>query len=909
METISNKYCNLCSLSGSCATVCVEGRGADSGLMIVAEMPSWYDDKEDTVLGSPVAQLIEKIIVEVIGGNLDKVFKTHLVKCKTPESRKPTQHEIDTCKSYLLKEIDAVRPKAILALGDIVFSALMGDKVKPVKGKIHVTSFGKGENKFETRVVGTYTPYYVDKVQSKLEEFATHIMKAYNTAHGVSTAKGTQIVICDTFDKVKTAVEYCKQIGVCSFDFETPEIDEDKGTFLEGFHATSLSLSFQAGSAYVIPLEHFESPYSKAEVQEIMDYIGEHIFQNPAINKVGHNLSYDMHIARIYGCVVFKGRLDDTMLMHHLHDETKRHGLKDLVVEFFPECSGYEDEVKGFKWHEVPFGILAPYNGTDTDLTLRLKVLFESYLLEDERVYRIYRNLAMAVLRPLWNAERRGMLIDAEALSDAIKEAKVLIEKKEKQLVSHPVYKRYLKSKEIAANEMAQAELKEKISALEKKRMDKADSLESELEGATPKKQETLKKKITALRDGSDMTVTETNYRDKLRKIKSGEVSVYSGFNFGSWQQLEDLLYDSEFGFRFVNFTRGTGKDVLEDLKDDTGFLDTLLSLRSLEKINGTYLEGLWNRMDKYHRVHTQLLIHGTVSGRLSSRNPNLQNLPNIAKLKDEDVIRLVSMVKKVFKCPDGYTMVQFDFSQAELRIIASFAKEPTMLQAYADDKDLHALLGSKMKNVTMEEFYQLAKDIQKEARTRAKAGNFGFIYGMGWMGFMDYAKSNYKVYLSEGESRDFREMFFDTYPELLTYHEVQKEKARKFGWVRTLYGRRRRTPDIHAVDDLARSNDERVAINSPVQGTAGEFTIFAIALLDHRLHPSVELAITVHDSIVFYIPDHLLHKQMPIIRDTCQQLPNKQYFDVELKKVSMKVDAEITKLSWKDLEPYEYLS
>jgi DNA polymerase-1 len=402
------------------------------------------------------------------------------------------------------------------------------------------------------------------------------------------------------------------------------------------------------------------------------------------------------------------------------------------------------------------------------------------------------------------------------------------------------------------------------------------------------------------------ITKTEQNMVDKLNALKSGALTPYSGLNFGSPKQLEDLLYWNVNGFRFKNSEGGTGKDIIEELNDSSGFIDKLLILRGFEKIRSTYLVGLYDRLDENDKVHTSLLIHGTVSGRLSSRNPNLQNLPNIAKLKDETSVHVVNMVKKSFKCPEGYVFMQVDYSQAELRTIAEFAKEQNMLDAYNNGEDLHAKTAAAMKKISLEEFYKLDPKEQKEYRTRAKAGNFGLIYGMGLFGFIDYARKNYKIYLSEDEAREIIDTFFKLYPNLLVYHDEYIAKGLKFGYVRTLFGRKRQVPNINSSDDYIRSMDERVCVNSPIQGTAGEITIFAIAILRNRLDPRVKFELTVHDSIIFYIPEDLLEETSALIKDTCENLPMKQYFGKELSKVKMAVDLEISRTSWKDLTEYK---
>ncbi len=264
--------------------------------------------------------------------------------------------------------------------------------------------------------------------------------------------------------------------------------------------------------------------------------------------------------------------------------------------------------------------------------------------------------------------------------------------------------------------------------------------------------------------------------------------------------------------------------------------------------------------------------------------------------------------VKKSFIVPEGYTLIAVDYSQAELRVIASFAQETVMLKAYADNLDLHAVTAAQMVNETIEGFYQLDEKKQKEWRTRAKAGNFGLIYGIGAEGFVDYAKSNYGVELTLKESEKLKEDFFTLYPRLLNYHAEYIAKAQKFGYVRTLFGRKRNLKDIHSSQAFKRSLDERAAINSPIQGTAGAFTIFASAILKHRIDPRVKFVLNVHDALYFYCPDELLQTTIPLIKKTCEDLPTNLYFQKELKGIGMKVDVETSKTNMKDTKAYEFL-
>lgn len=865
---LNNELCTLCTRYKDCKSVSIAGVGSKKPkLMIVSDAPTKFDDENGTVLKG--SEILEQILYEVVGIDKDDVYLTYAVKCYSPKD-KPTAKELNACATYLENEIKTLQPEAVLILGELGMNLLCGTKkISRWKGKMQPIAL------FDTSItaIATYSPYYVQNAMSFLESWANDILRAWNLANGVvSSVSSTKVVYCDDFDKIRTAVQYCKQVGVASFDFETPKIDEAMGTFLEGFYATTLSLSFQTGSAYVIPLEHKDSPYTRAEVLEIMEYLRIHIFENPRVRKIGHNLNYDFHICRIYGITKLRGRIDDTMLMQHLNNEDERRGLKELVSVYFPEFAGYENDLDNMDWDKIPLKSLIQYNGTDTDLTLRLCIQLENMLQQDEPSYLIYRNLVMAAFRPLWEAETRGMLIDREYLRGAIKEVDSYIERQIKKLRNNKIVKRFENYKLQELTDKAIAEMQEKLDKWV----------------ATHK----------------NPTKTEDNMRAKLTGLKNGSVVVYSGVGFNSPKQLQELLYFSPYGFKFKTFDTSTGKDVLEELEpqDDTGFIKDLLLLRSMEKMQGTYLKGIYKRLDKNDRVHTNFRQDGTESGRLSSRNPNLQNMPNAYKLSDEIAVKIVKMVKKSFIPPKGKTLIQIDYSQMELRIIASFARENNMLEVYLQDKDIHAVTASNVMHIPLEQFYELEKDEQKLKRFQAKAVNFGFIYGMSAEGFKNYAKTDYKIEYTSDEAEDTRNAFFKTYPKLLDYHELYMEKARRYGWVRTLFGRRRRTPDIHSSDNYKRSSDERIAVNSPIQGTSGEMTVFSIALMYHRLPKRYEFVNTIHDSIMFYVPDDEVHEAVEQIRQTCENLPTMQYFKKELYKVGMKVDAEGSKKSWADL-------
>jgi len=876
MQKIRNEHCDACDLSTACDTVCImPSVPFKAKMMVIAEFPSFSDDKNGDILSDKYSEVFWTVLTDVIGGDADLVYPTFLVKCKPISGGKPDNEHVKACLGYLEKEIDAVKPDSILCLGDTVSKLVCGVKsLQRERGRVHDLKIGN----HKAKVIPTYTPFYVSKNDRALKPFAEDVQSAYNIAVGFENLEAeSNVTIVQDFDQVEELIGYIKQTGQVCFDFETTGLD----TRADNFKATLLSMSFQHGSSWVIPLEHHESIFDRGEVTEIIHLIGREIFANPEIDKIAHNLKFDWHVAASYGWIDFRGRLDDPMLMHHLLDEDNRHGLKELVGTYLSEYAGYEDAVSKYKWDEIPLKILAIYGGYDTDLDFRLKTFFESWLMEDERLYRIYRNMTIPAMKALWAAEHEGMLIDVDLLEQFIQRAEDLYVIQEEKLRDYMQVQRYE----------------------DFRRQELVDEAIEKLEDKITKEKANDKPRLYLIKRN----------RDKITDLKVGNVNLYEGVNFNSPAQVGGLLY-SRAGFKYKKkFDKrkneevaGTGKDVLNELNDGTGFIADLLVLRSIAKTKSTYLQGIFDRLDSENKIHTSFLLHGTESGRLSSRDPNLQNLPNMAKLTSEIAKEVVGMVKKVFIVPKDHTMLQADYSQAELRTIAEFATETNMLNAYNNGVDIHALTGANLKGVTLDEFVNLPKEEYKLYRFRAKAGNFGLIYRMSPEGFVDYAKTNYSLELTLKESIEYNHTFFDLYPEILTYHAMYIAKAQKFGYVRTLFGRKRHTPDIDHDNGFKRGLDERVAINSPIQGTAGEFTIFAIALLKNRLDRSVKIVNTVHDSIIFYIPDGILAETLKIIKYTAENLPTKKYFGRELEKIGMVVDMEKGKVNWKDMEEFD---
>jgi len=778
-------------------------------------------------------------------------------------------------KKYILH----YRPDCILAFGNYGASALgLEGTLKNLRDEIQEVEVDIPDKKrpFKSKVVVAWSPTFIEQAPNNLIQWAKDILRAWNISQGVSTqAQYSKYKLVTTMKEVRQVIEYIKETGECTFDFETNKL-EDIGTFDVDFFATCMSVSFQHGSAYVIPLFHWETPFTEDQIRTIFTKFSEEIWQNPDITKINHNIKFDMHVAAHYGFPIFRGRLVDTMLQHHLLTSHLKHGLKIIIPQYFPQFDGYEEEVAKHKWDEVPLEILAPYAATDADLTLRLYTIQEFELLKDRQLYTISRNQSSFCIRPLFYAEREGMLVDRETLLRNSKRAKELLDIQEKVLLNYSQVKRY----EITA---AKKYALKKIAKLEQHR-------------------ETLKTEA-----GKEKT------NQKIREYKTGQRQEYPGINMSAPEQVGQLLYSKEgfnYSMPYVKKYKGkhpsTEQKHLKILNDHSGFIKDLMIYRAIDKNITTYLDGFLPLLDKVDRIHTSFLISGTVTGRLASKNPNLQNVTKHVKVDSEAVEEVVKMIMGNFVAPPGYTIMQGDFSQAELRIVADLAKEKNMIKAYRNDLDLHIITAANILNKSLDEFMELEGVVRDKWRSRAKAANFGLIYGQSPEGFRDYAFDKYGVVLTLDEARDMRDRFFAAYPALSDYHERYILKARTHGYVRTMFGRKRYAPNIKSDDDFLRGSDEREAINHPVQGTCGEMTILAFSLLQYRLPDSVKFVNTVHDSIVFYVPHRLVPYVAEVIKHTCENLPTKKYFGRELEYLKLKADIEVSTSNWKQLKSYD---
>ena len=346
------------------------------------------------------------------------------------------------------------------------------------------------------------------------------------------------------------------------------------------------------------------------------------------------------------------------------------------------------------------------------------------------------------------------------------------------------------------------------------------------------------------------------NYSEELKSI---EKNIFNHseeeFNLASPKQLGDILFEK---LKIIDKPKktktgqySTSEEVLSGLSKNHEIINEVLKWRSLQKLINTYVDALPKQINEdSRRIHTVFNQAVASTGRLSSQNPNLQNIP-IRSEKGREI-------RKAFICENNdFVMLAADYSQIELRVIASLSKDPNMISAFNDNLDIHSSTASKVFNVEI-------KNVSKEQRSNAKTVNFGIIYGVSAFGLSNQTD------LSRSESKDLIESYFKAYPELKNYISNQINFARENGYVETILGRRRYLKDINSRNPIVRGGAERNAVNAPVQGSAADIIKIAMVKISDKIKLNnfkSKMLVQVHDELIFEIYKPELQKMKELIK------------------------------------------
>ena len=544
-------------------------------------------------------------------------------------------------------------------------------------------------------------------------------------------------------------VEKLNQAKLFALDTETDNLDYMAANLV------GISFALENGEAAYLPLQldylGAPKPLEKTTALSLL----KPVLENPAIQKVGQNFKYDLTMFARNGIDV-QGVAFDTMLESYVLNSTGRHNMDDLAKRYLGHQTISFEEIAGkgknqLTFNQIPLEQAAEYAAEDADVTMKLQQVLWEKLSKEPSLEKLFKEMELPLLGVLSRMERRGVLIDSDAL--------------------------FLQSNEIA----------NRLSELE----------------------------------------------------EQAYVLAGQPFNLASTKQLQEILFD-KLGLPVIQKTPkgapSTNEEVLEELAFSHELPKVLVEHRGLSKLKSTYTDKLPQMVNSQTgRVHTSYHQAVTATGRLSSSDPNLQNIP----IRNEEGRR----IRQAFIAREGYSIVAADYSQIELRIMAHLSSDQGLINAFSQGKDIHRSTASEIFGVSLDE-------VTSEQRRNAKAINFGLIYGMSAFGL------SRQLGISRPDAQKYMDLYFQRYPGVQQFMTNIREKAKAQGYVETLFGRRLYLPDINSSNAMRRKGAERIAINAPMQGTAADIIKRAMIKIDEviRHDPDIEMIMQVHDELVFEV-------------------------------------------------------
>lgn len=689
----------------------------------------------------------------------------------------------------------------------------------------------------------------------------------------------TKYKIITNKQELKKLIQCCKQTGYASVDFET----NAEPLYNKSFKPTILSVTFQPGFGCSIPLDHFETKKYTSKGwnwKKMLRKFGEEVIENPNVVKVAWNYKFDDQIFQKYN-IYYRGVCLDGMLAKYLLNEEKPNDLKSMVRRYLPEYGDYEKQDKFDKipWDKKEMEPLCHYGCQDTDYTLRLMLFFEKKLI-DLGLYNTYRNLIMTASRVLTSVEKNGLYVDRAFNQELLDSYLPKIEAAKEAIYNLPRVKKFTKLYNQSKIEKYIAKLEEEI-----------ENLDPEVD---KRKIQSREQKIANIRAGVFTTKKEL---ELIRPV-----------SLGSSVDLPQLMYSEE-GFNFEVIKKNdsgkpsTDEETLTNLrltvkKPDSPkavFLDSLLELRGLEKMYKTYIKGWHEKTQDDDRLHGRFLIHGTTSGRLSSAEPNAQQIPKTS---------VDPNIKKQLVAPKGTLYIASDFSQAELRIMAHLSGDETYLNAFNSGQDPHLAIAATKYHVPYEEALKIYEDenhpdhkIWKVRRKQAKQIVFGLIYGIGAK-LLAVKLSDPKsgIIVTPEEAQKEMDIFFGQHPKLKTFLKKQEKFLRKNGYLVSLFGRKRRLPQIYSSDRGEEAYALRLALNFPCQSAASDMCLFGSILIYYLMRqgklPPTKSVCLVHDAnYQITKPENIntwsIYEMWQIYRNPL----TKPYFGFQIDDVTMDMD------------------
>ena len=587
----------------------------------------------------------------------------------------------------------------------------------------------------------------------------------------VKTEVNSSYICISTEKSLKELIKKASKAKTIALDTETTGLDY-MDTELVG-----ISLSYQAGEAYYIPLNHDDDSVDQLALDIVLKELRP-LLESSSNKIIGQNIKFDKNVLAKYGVDIASIKNDTMMMSYVLDASATRHNLDALSSYYLNyKTSTFEDVagkgVKQITFDKVPIEAATNYAAEDADITLRLYEELNPRLEGETSLNKLNDEIEIPLIEVLSEMEQNGAILNSKILNSQSKDLEGRIKKLEE------------KAYQIAGEE----------------------------------------------------------------------------FNLGSTKQLREIFFE-KLKYRIIKKTPGgqpsTDEKVLAELAEEYELPKVLLEHRTLSKLKSTYTDKLPNQVSQSTgKVHTSFHQAVTTTGRLSSSDPNLQNIP----IRTEDGRR----IRQAFEPSKGNKFISADYSQIELRVMAHMSKDEGLLEAFREGQDVHSKTASEVFDVGI-------KDVTSDLRRNAKAINFGLIYGISAFGL------GKQLGISRNLAAEYMAMYFEKYPDVKKYMESTKEFASQNGYVETLFGRRLYLRDINATNAMRRQASERAAINAPVQGTAAD--IMKIAMIN--MHKAIKtqkskakLILQVHDELILDTPKDEIDKIVSLVTESMMGAAN----------------------------------
>jgi len=780
------------------------------------------------------------------GLNRDELYISNIIKCRPPENRVPKPAEIKCCLPYLIDEIMEVKPKVICTLGSTALDAILNKKgITSIRGNIYeyelklstpIDPFDESAY-LKIKVIPTYHPAFLLRRQ-EYPQLKEHFLKDLILVKKISEdnnykieKRDTNYIITSDIFIINNYIDKIREEKICSYDIETNGFD-----FLNG-KIISISLSCKETEAISFKLDKFTAEEQKEIFKNLKD-----ILESKEILKIAQNAKFDNKFLRTYGINV-KLPLFDTMLAHFLIDENSTHGLKELAYRY-TDMGGYDDEL------EKIFKEIKKKKRAELFLLKRTGDIQEDEF--DEEIDKIdnYAIIPDEVLLPYGAGDadctiRLYSIFKNLLLKDNLLDTFNLIMIPLQFVLTNTEYMGV--TLDIEYMNQLEKELTDKIKDIEFRILEKPEILQAE-------------------------SIINSNI-----KLKS-----YKKFNLKSSKDLQILFYTVLRLNTGIKTKKGTGFSTnaatLQNLSSKSEIAMLILDYRKAKHDVSTYIEQLRNSLDPNNKSHTDYMLHGSVTGRIISHKPNLQNIP-----RD-------SNIKRLFIPDREHILISADYAQIEYRVWSNYSNDPNMLEDIKNNLDIHSEVARRV----WPHLFPEGQKVEGSFRVKAKAVVFGLIYGRGINSLVK------DLGITEFEANKIIDYILNKYPKAKAWLDNQRKIVRKDKQVRSLFGRIRRLPEIDSSEEEKVAEVIRQCCNAPVQSTASDVTSIATIRVYNnmkRLNLDSRLILSIHDALKYSVPFKEIDKSIDCItRGMCDPIKGINF--------PLKVELEIGP-NWKDLILY----